>query len=73
MFITAKTALIDSGASGRWMPFDVTVEFETREGWLPEVKGRSVDYLAECYNDLRSLGRHARLVNSATGDVIFYG
>lgn len=75
MFITAKSALIDAGAHKRWMPFEVTAQYRrTVPGeWISDAKGRSTDYLANVYTDLRSLWPSARLINSETGAELFRG
>lgn len=75
MFITAKSALIDAGAHRRWMPFDCTVQYrQTLHGdWVSEVKGRSTDFLAEVFTDLRGIWPSARMINSETGQELFRG
>jgi hypothetical protein len=75
MFINARNALIDAGATGRHLPFDATVQYQawTDGPWEWKVTGRSVEYLADFYNDLRACNLRARIVNSETGQVIFSG
>ena len=75
MFINAKTALILHGAHARWMPFEVTVQYQVKPGgvWFNQAKGRNLDYLAETYTDMRNIWPGARLINSTTGEEIFRG
>lgn len=75
MFITAKSALITAGAHARWMPFDCTVQYRrTRHGgWISEFEGRSTDFLAECFNDLRVLWPDVRIIDSATERELYRG
>jgi hypothetical protein len=75
MFITAKAALIDAGAHARWMPYEVTVQYQTKPGgvWFNHAKGRNTDYLADSYTDMQAIWTCARLINSATGEEIYRG
>jgi hypothetical protein len=75
MFISARNALT-TFANRRYLPFDACVQFETKDvrvPWDTWLRGRSVDFLADGYNDLRAMNFHARIINPDTGEVLFSG
>ena len=72
MFLTARNVLTDY-ATRRQLPFTATVAHDWRGETILDATGTSVEYLAEHYNDARSLWGNARIISNLTGEVLFRG
>ena len=72
MFINARNALTEF-ATSRTLSFPATVEHTWRGETVRDASGTSVEYLADTYNDAKSLWGNARIVSNVTGEVLFRG